>query len=72
MQQPAPQNGNGNGNGWYRPTHPRDAERMFTCSILNALIEKGYVRDDVDGLKRAVNDLRQVWQETFGADDEWK
>jgi hypothetical protein len=23
----------------------------------------------VDGLKRAVNDLRQVWQETFGADD---
>jgi hypothetical protein len=71
MQQPAPQNGNGNGNGngWYRPTHPRDAERMFVCSTLNAYIQTGRINDDVDALLRAVNTLRQVWQETFGADD---
>ncbi len=63
--EPAPQNGNGN----YRPTHPRDAERMFCCSILNAFIQTGRINNDVAALTDAVTKLRQVWQETFGLDD---
>jgi hypothetical protein len=53
-----------------RPTHPRDAERMFTCSILNAFIQTGRIDNDVAALTDAVRKLRQVWQETFGLDGE--
>ena len=55
---------------FYRPTAPRDAERMFVCSTLNAFIQTGRINDDVETLTRAVRDLRQVWAETFGIDDQ--
>lgn len=58
-----------NGNGYYRPTSPRDSERMFVCSILNAFIQTGRIDNDVQTLTRAVADLRQVWADTFGMDD---
>ena len=60
---------NGNGNGYYRPTAPRDAERMFVCSVLNAFIQTGRIADDVATLTTAVKNLRLVWADTFGADD---
>lgn len=65
---PKPQQ-NGNGNGYYRPTAPRDAERMFVCSTLNAFIQTGRVENDADELVARVNILREVWQRTFGQDD---
>ncbi|XUM21015.1 hypothetical protein ACRAVF_27005 [Bradyrhizobium oligotrophicum S58] len=56
--------------GYYRPTSPRDAERMFVCSMMNALIETGKVETNVHAMIGSVNALRQVWQATFGADDQ--
>jgi hypothetical protein len=56
-------------NGYYRPTSPRDAERMFVCSILNAFIQTGRIENDGPALSHAVNTLRAVWGETFGTDD---
>ena len=64
-------NGNGNGNGYYRPTHPRDARRMFVTKILGDLIATGRVRDDVDSMTRAVNDLCQVWENSEISRDEY-
>jgi hypothetical protein len=55
---------------WNRPTSPRDSERMFVCSTLNAFIQTGRVNNDVEVLVEYVNALRQVYQRTFGADDE--
>lgn len=60
---------NGNGNGYYRPTAPRDAERMFVCSTLNAFIQTGRVDATGQTLVDYVNTLREVWQATFGQDD---
>lgn len=61
---------NGNGNYYQRKsTDPKDAERMFVCSTLNAFISTGRINDDVTTLTRAVQDLRQVWADTFGQDD---
>ena len=54
------------GGGTYRETCAKDAERMFTCSILNAFIQAGKV--DLNG-PQLVNHtlmLRKVWQHTFG------
>jgi hypothetical protein len=56
-------------NGYYRPTSPRDAERMFVCSILNAFIQTGRIENEGQALARAVNTLREVWGTTFGNDD---
>ena len=53
----------------HRPTAPRDAERMFVCSLLNAFIETGRCECDANELKARVEVLRKVWQETFGQDD---
>ncbi|MGH7226012.1 MAG: hypothetical protein ACRELF_22570, partial [Gemmataceae bacterium] len=39
---------------WNRPTHPRDGQRMFVCSILNAFIQTGRVENDVAALTDAV------------------
>ena len=65
-QEPAKANGNGQ---YYRPTAPRDAERMFVCSTLNAFISTGRVECDANELAQRVNILREVWQATFGQDD---
>jgi hypothetical protein len=54
---------------YYRPTSPKDGERMFVCKILGDFIATGRINDDVDTLTRAVNDLRTVWRATFGQDE---
>jgi hypothetical protein len=69
QQQQAPQSPP-NGNGFYRPTHPRDAERMFVCASLGHFIDRGTVTLDSTQLVDAVNVIRAVWQATFGADPE--
>lgn len=55
---------------FYRPTAPRDAERMFVCSTLNAFIQTGRVECSKALMIDYVNELRGVWQETFGRDDQ--
>jgi len=60
---------NDNGMAYYRrkPTDPQDAERMFCTKILGDLIMSHQIKgDDVDALTRAVNQLREVWRDTFG------
>ena len=69
QREPPRQPQNGSGGGYYRPTSPRDAERMFVCSTLNAFIQTGRVAEDVTALTGYVDMLRQVWRATFGADD---
>jgi hypothetical protein len=50
-----------------RETSMKDAERMFVCSILNAGVQAGKLEFNRAALETAVNGLRQVWAETFGA-----
>jgi hypothetical protein len=59
---------NGNGNGYYRPTAPQDSERMFTCSILNALIRAGQIEPNEDQIVKAIEVLRRAYRRTFGED----
>src|SRR5215472_2223619 len=64
-----PRHDNDNGGDYYRrkPTDPKDAERMFVCKVLGELIAAHQLRgDDKEMLKRAINDLREVWHDTFG------
>lgn len=58
---------NGNGQAPRQPTAPTDAERMFTCSLLNAFIQAGKIDLSPGELTSSTNLLRSVWQETFGA-----
>ena len=50
----------------YRETCAKDAERMFTCSILNAFIQSGKVSLNGPELVNHTLMLRKVWQHTFG------
>lgn len=59
-----------NGNNYYRPTAPRDAERMFVCANLGHFIDRGAVSLEAGQMVDAVNILREVWQSTFGGDPE--
>jgi hypothetical protein len=59
----------GSNQPYYRPTSPRDAERMFVCSTLNAFIQTGRVECHRQMLTEYVNELRLVWQQTFGKED---
>ena len=61
---------NGNGNGYYRPTSPRDAERMFVCSTLNAFISTGRVDCNQQMIAEYINELRAAWGATFGQDSQ--
>lgn len=62
---------NGNGAGqYYRPTAPRDSERMFVCSTLNAFISTGRIDPARDHLTAAINELRAAYAATFGKDDQ--
>ncbi len=63
-------NGNGNGGQYFRPTSPRDSERMFTCAGLGKDIEMGRVGTSEDELVERVNVWRNVYARTFGADDQ--
>jgi len=56
-------------NGYYRPTAPKDSERMWTCAILGHVIDRGSVDLNEDALIHAVNTLRAVYQKTYGQDD---
>lgn len=49
-------------------TCPTDAERMFVCSILNALIQAGEVKNDKTALWTTTQMLRGLWKHTFGFD----
>ena len=55
---------------YYRPTSPRDSERMFVCSTLNAFIQTGRVDCERQMLVHQINELRAAWQMTFGSDAE--
>jgi hypothetical protein len=57
-----------NGNGYYRPTSPEDAERMFVCATLTALIRAGEVKNDKQQMWAATQMLRGLWKHTFGFD----
>jgi hypothetical protein len=68
QQQASTGNGNGNGNaGYYRPTAPVDAERMFVCSILNAFVQAGKVELEPRSLAAATMMLRRLWAYAFVA-----
>lgn len=68
---PAPSGGfQRSGRNSYKETSARDAERMFVCSILKSFVEAGKVQINPNELLHAVNMLRSIWDETFGADDE--
>jgi hypothetical protein len=58
-----------NGNQFYRPTAPRDAERMFVCSTLNAFIQTGRINISTEGLVQHIKVLRAAWEATFGQDE---
>lgn len=52
--------------GYYKPTCPQDAERMFVCATLGALIRAGEVKNDKRQLWNTTNMLRDLWQASFG------
>ena len=56
-------------NGYYRPTAPKDSERMWTCAILGHYVDRGDVPLDKESVKAAINLLRNAYQETYGQDD---
>jgi hypothetical protein len=49
----------------YRETCPKDAERMFVCSTLNAFIQAGKVHLEPEQLAAATTMLRRLWQYAF-------
>jgi hypothetical protein len=55
-----------NGYNSYRETCAKDAERMFVCANLVALIRAGEVKCDKRQLWDATQMLRGLWQHTFG------
>ena len=59
---PAPPSAAGN---TYRETCPKDAERMFVCSTLNAFIQAGKVHLEPEQLAAATMMLRRLWQYAF-------
>jgi hypothetical protein len=59
-------NGQGNGNGHYRETSDKDAERMWVCATLTALIRAGEVKNDKRQLWETTNMLRALWSHSFG------
>lgn len=56
-------------NGYYRPTAPKDSERMWTCAILGHYVDRGEVPLHKESVKAAINLLREAYQETYGKDD---
>ena len=56
-------------NGYYRPTAPRDSERMFCCAIAGHWIDTGCVEMTEEGMTGLIKSLRNVYAATFGQDD---
>jgi hypothetical protein len=50
----------------YRETSDRDAERMWVCATLTALIRAGEVKNDKRQLWETTNMLRALWSHSFG------
>jgi len=57
-------------NGFYRPTHPVDAVRMWTCAMLTKDIEMGRVGTTEDELVERAIVHRNVWERVFPKDDQ--
>jgi|HubBroStandDraft_2_1064218.scaffolds.fasta_scaffold00132_34 hypothetical protein len=57
-------------NGFYRPTHPVDAVRMWVCAHLTKDIEMGRVGTTEDELVERAIVHRNVWERVFPADDQ--
>jgi hypothetical protein len=55
--------------GYYRPTAPRDSERMFCCAIAGHWIDTGRVEMTEEGMTALIKSLRSVYAATFGQDD---
>lgn len=62
---PAPRAPAGDG-GYYRPTAPQDAKRMFVCANLTAFIRAGKVENTKTALWATTQLLCQTWDHTFG------
>jgi hypothetical protein len=60
---------NHNGNGYYRPTSPRDARRMFICSQMNAIITSRQVQLSADAIADAIRMLSDAYDATLGTED---
>ena len=54
---------------YYRPTAPRDSERMFVCAIAGHWIDTGRVDMTEDAMVDLVRSLRTVYARTFGTED---
>jgi hypothetical protein len=70
---PSPSTASTNGNGHhttasnsYRPTAPEDAERMWVCAVLTALIKAGKVGADKAELWKTTKILRNLYNYEFG------
>lgn len=56
-------------NGYYRPTVPRDSERMFVCATLTAFIKTGAIPAERSRLIQAIEAIRGAYALTFGQED---
>ena len=59
-----------NGNGFYRPTHPRDARRMFITATLGHFIEINQVPCKAQDIANAIAEIVAAYDDTIGKDDE--
>lgn len=66
---PPKENDAGGGGQYFRPTAPRDSERMFVCSTLNAFIQTGRIDLHQKMLTECILELRAAYAATFGQDD---
>jgi len=52
-----------------RPTHPRDAKRMFICSQMNAMISSRQIVLQADIIAEAIEMLAKAYDQTLGTED---
>lgn len=64
------QGGSTPGGSYYRPTPPRDAERMFVVKLAGDFIATGRVEFTPEEMINLVNNLRDAWHATFGQDEQ--
>lgn len=57
-------------NGYYRPTHPRDARRMFITATLGHFIETGRVDCNAQAIANAVMEIAAAYDHVLAKDDE--
>lgn len=54
-------------NGYYRPTDPADAKRIFVCANLTAMINAGKVENTKESVWATTQLFCQVYDHTFGS-----